>query len=212
MPLIDLKQSTIDDLKAALAALPGESPGPTPTPPTPPAQPPIVSTDGDWQERARVRAAQQGFDHAVLFDWDWARGNQVFDSAYRGQVGAAGVFVCSFVPTEPAEHDNLAQLDVIGYPAPPAGRQLTIALSTTPCDFTNEAPWKSVGEAPTLWYGVGTVSVGFFTRRATAAALIPGLRYFINVAGIDADGGRTFQPGEHGTPEFRVAMRVPAGH
>jgi hypothetical protein len=194
----------VAELKAALVAPTGESPRPTPTPTTPPAQPPVVSS-GDWQAEARDRAARQGFGNVLLADWDWSNGGLTFDTNARGTVGASGVFIASFIAKGP-EDSSLAQIDAIGYPAPNQGNRLTLSLSTTPCDFSVAEPAISISEGPTITYCVGVAPANWWSHKAVAVGLVPGLRYYVNCSGRDSYviGGR---PGE-----FRVALRVPQGH
>ena len=200
-------EEIVAELRAALVLeqVPPSRPAPE-SAPIVPAQPPVVPS-GDWQVEARDRALRQGFDALTVCDWDWARDGAItFDTATRGQVGARGIFVASFIATG-GEDGVLAQLDAIGYPSPNQGNQLSMSLSTSPCDFTVQPPAISVSYAPTITYCLGKAPVQWWNQQATAVGLTPGVRYFLNCSGAS-----TYQPGQFGGPEFRVALRVPQGH
>jgi hypothetical protein len=208
MITLNISESCATELRRALAVeQPGWTPSQPPVTPTSPAQPPVTPA-GDWQAQAHAEALRQHFSHAILFEWDWQRGGLVFDTAAMGQVRERGIVIISFVPTSARVRNGvLAQATAIGYPAPNQGNQLSMSLSAQPCDFTVAAPALSVGDSPTIPYCVGSPPVSWWNQQPQAVGLTAGQRYYLNCTGRD-----TYQPGVHGSGEFRVEARVPQGH
>lgn len=164
-----------------------------------------------------ISCAAQGFSKTLVYNWNWATTTQVTldtysmaDTAGGIGLGANGILVIPFVPTTPADTDNLSFVDAIGYPAPNQTNVMTLAISTVPCDLSAPNPASSVSYAPTVTYGVGTVTPPW-TGIPTATALTPGVQYYINVAGRSG-ATPTCVVGAIGNCEMRVALRKPPGH
>lgn len=181
---------------------------------------PVVPVVSDWQITARQAALEAGFSHALCYEWDWAVPINALDTANIGRLGVNGILVVRFVPTGPVDKDNLASLSAVGHPAPNMMNELTMALSSQPCVLNAPFPGTSVGNSPSLTFGVGTVPISGFTGRPSAVALLPGTPYYINVAGrnnvsvSNPFGTPTAIPSGLNYPhaEVRVTLHKPSGH
>lgn len=172
---------------------------------------------GSIQDIARAA----GFDKVIVRQWDWSAEVKVtIDTAWQGGIGTNGILVVPFIPTGPADNNNLAVMSATGYPAPNMGNALTVAISETPCCLYAPEPGTATDTSPTLQYGVGQVATYWATGKPTAVALVPGRQYYINVAGRSQiseqspHGVSTVTPGAMGFPhcDFRFEAQKPSGH
>jgi hypothetical protein len=182
--------------------------------------PPAYAT---WQEWATANAAAQGFSPVFLVEWDWITGASVGGVPYNpdyapnvgpvdtvdiGTVGAngTGLLVVSFVALGPLDSEESMQ-SAVGYPAPNQGNDMTMSISTEPVDMNGTYGLAMTQTSPHIHTVVGTSA-----RFGDYIPVVPGTRYFINVAAVTQAGVFTCDGSStYGTCDFRFEGRTPAG-
>lgn len=167
-------------------------------------------------------ATAHGFSKCLVKHWEWATEDHILvDTAWLGGITPNGILVVPFTPNLPVGHDVCAMASAVGYPAPNMGNMLTLCISETPCALYAAEPGTAVDNAPTVVFGVGTVSSApWWNPKPTAVALQPGVTYYINVAGrkdvseASPWGTATALPGLLNYPacDFRLEAQKPRGH
>jgi hypothetical protein len=164
--------------------------------------------------------AAQGYAKTIFYNWDWSGGPvsrldtlYMSDMAGGTSLGTNGILVVAFKPTGPAEFNNITAVSATGYPAPNMINNLTLAISTQPCDLNPPAPAVSSSTTPSVSYAVGTVPTYWSTGAKVAVELQPGVQYYLNVAGRDADGTQTCtSPYPGWNCDVRMSLQKPLGH
>jgi hypothetical protein len=194
-----------------------------------PATPLTATVPGTSGNPSTNLCAAQGYSKTIYYDWDWnAAPIGQIDTAYMtdqagGQgVGTNGILVVAFTataPTDPYDATLVPSVRATGYPAPNLINQLTLAVSTQPCQLHVPAPGTSTATGPTVKYWVGTVPTYWTTGQKVAVELVPGTKYYVNVASRDGVSATT----PNGTNtcvslpagwncDVRLTLQEPPGH
>lgn len=183
--------------------------GGTVPPVVPPIVPPVNPPGGAWDGTCPSVNGLPAFDRVNYVEWNWAASPSHIDLQMRTN----DIAVIGFVATGPADVNNVTSTSATGYPAPNLINTITLAISTKPCDLTPAEPGSSSSTSPTISYGVGSVPIPWATHRPTAVALVPGGRYFLNVANRDQYGMPTCVNLPTGwNCDVRLSPQKPPGH
>ena len=187
MRLTDQIRVILDQIDAASGPTPPVVVPPVVTVPPVVVPPVVVALSGNIREAA----AAAGFSHAMIYEWDWAGGAITIQTATdsQGPLGR-GVVVIAFTVPATAPLGGTGSVSAVGWPITATGVGRTVAISTQPCDFSPHPASNPPSPDDGTWGATGTdvianFCVGPYMRRGMKAPLVPGQRYFINIASGD---------------------------